>query len=104
MSLDQFVIASGFVGALVVFLLRARKSRTFDGRDMHPVMQAFLAACNIPVGIYLCVMPFFSTLSSATTHELQPLMKYIALAGLSLLLLATLSFYSALKADYRARA
>lgn len=84
---------SGFISTVAVLVLTIIRQRRFDVTDIGSFAAAYLSGSNIPAAIFLCWYGLDPDPLSVPT-KLHGYEKYVAFAGLSLLILSTVTFWS----------
>jgi phosphatidylserine synthase len=99
-SLEGSQVILGFICAAVAALFSITRQRRFTHSDTGLCLGAFTAGFNIPVAIFLCCY-FFMDDPPLTQTKLHVVSKYIPLAGLSLLLAASVGLSTVLQAAWK---
>jgi hypothetical protein len=99
LDLNQTTVLSGFLSTFIVFLITIIYQRRFDTKDVGSFAAAFIAGSNIPPAIFLCLYGIYPDPSTVQT-KLHGYEKYVSLAGLLFLVIATLTLWNLIKRAY----
>lgn len=93
LDLTKETTLAGFVATLVVLGLTILRQRRFDMSDLGSFGAAYFSGSNMPAAIYLFWYAFDPDPSSVPT-KLHGYEKYVAFAGLSLLIFSSITLWS----------
>lgn len=99
-SLEGTQVILGFTCAVTAALFSITRQRKFTHSETGLCLGAFTAGFNIPIAVFLCLYFFMDDPPLAQT-KLHVVSKYIPLAGLSLLLAASVGLASVLNAAWK---
>src|SRR5215203_3879659 len=99
-SLEGSQVLLGFVCAVAAAIISVHRQKRFSHSDTGLCLGAFTAGFNIPVAIFLCCYFFMDDPPLAQT-KLHVVSRYIPLAGLSLLLAASVGLSTVLQAAWK---
>ena len=91
-GLEKVTILSGLISAISLAAVLVRRQGELEVTALGSIGIAYFAASNIPAGIYLCWYSLHPDPPSVLT-KLQGMEKYICFAGVSLLILSTISLW-----------
>ena len=91
MDFNAIGSAIGFVACFTVLVLTIRHQKRFDFVDIGPFCAAYLAGTNVPPAIFLCMYAWFPDPPGLGT-KLHGLERFVSFAGISLLLVISVSF------------
>jgi hypothetical protein len=101
-DLTQSIIIGGFISAFVVSVVTISRQRRFEVRDLGSYVVAYIAGSNVPAAAFLCWYAFYPDPPSVAT-KLHGYEKYVALAGLCLLILSFISLWGLLRNAYEVK-
>ena len=96
MDLNKLTIIAGFAGTLLVLIVILARQKRLELVDVGYLLAAYFAGGGIPPAIYLCYYGLDPDPPSVPT-KLHGFEKYVAAAGLVLLIFSVISLWSLCK-------
>ena len=101
-DLTRWIVIGGFLASISVCLVTIARQHRFDVSDIGGYVVAYFAGSNIPAAIYLCWYGFDPDPPTVLT-KLRGYEKYVAFAGLCLLLVSLISLWGLGKKAYQTK-
>jgi hypothetical protein len=98
-DLTKETTLSGFIATIILVGITVFRQRRFEASDLGSFGAAYFSGSNVPPAIYLFLYAFDPDPISAQT-KLHGYEKYVAFAGLSLLILSLVTFWSLCRKAY----
>jgi hypothetical protein len=99
LDLTKETTLAGLIATLVVLGLTIFRQRRFEMRDLGSFGAAYFSGSNMPAAVYLFWYAFDPDPSSMPT-KLHGYEKYVAFAGLSLLILSSITLWTLCQKAY----
>jgi hypothetical protein len=98
-DLNRQTVISGFITAVLIFVITLSRQRRLDGTDLGSLAVGFFAGSNLPAALFLCYYVFDPDPPSVQT-KLHGYEKYIAFAGLAFLFISVVTIWTICKKAY----